>query len=138
MAFDGAKRPKKKTILIPMHVRMHVMSKFKETLVAVKWKWLKVQLLSCIHIICSLELLLHFSLMTPVERFKRALVLLLLELARVYGLTLNLTRDSPEKLVSTSYRKVMLRAHPDKGGSEDDSKRLKDAWGKCNDAKKNS
>ena len=60
---------------------------------------------------------------------KRALVTLLLELARVYGLTLNLNRDSQDDAVKTGFRKVMLRAHPDKaGGSEASTKRLNAAW----------
>ena len=37
--------------------------------------------------------------MSPGARFKRALVALLLELARVYGLTLNLNRDSDDDMV---------------------------------------
>ena len=63
--------------------------------------------------------------MSPGARFKRALVALLLELARVYGLTLNLNRDSQDEKVKTGFRKVILRAHPDKvGGSEATAKRL--------------
>ena len=57
--------------------------------------------------------------MSPGARFKRALVALLLELARVYGLTLNVNRDSEDDKVKAGFRKVILRAHPDKaGGSE--------------------
>ena len=37
--------------------------------------------------------------MSPVSRFKRALVTPLLEFARVYGLTLNLHRDSEDDLI---------------------------------------
>jgi hypothetical protein len=67
--------------------------------------------------------------MSPAARFKRALVTLLLELARVYGLTLNLNRDSQDDAVKAGFRKVMLRAHPDKaGGSEASTKRLNAAW----------
>ena len=74
----------------------------------------------------------RFSLlafMSPSSRFKRALVTLLLELARVYGLTLNLNRESQDDAVKAGFRKVMLRAHPDKaGGSEASTKRLNAAW----------
>ena len=38
--------------------------------------------------------------MSPAERFKRALVSIILELARVYGLTMSLNRDSPDNLVT--------------------------------------
>ena len=60
-----------------------------------------------------------------------------MELARAYGLTMSLNRDSPDNLVTTSYRKVMLRAHPDKpGGSQDHAQRLNDAHDKWNEARK--
>ena len=63
--------------------------------------------------------------MSPAARFKRALVPLLLELARVYGLTMSLNRDSADDVVKKNFRKIMLRAHPDKaGGSEATAKRL--------------
>ena len=64
--------------------------------------------------------------MSPASLLKRALVTLLLELARLYGLTLNLNRDSDDALVKAGFRKVILRAHPDKaGGSEAAAKRLR-------------
>ena len=63
--------------------------------------------------------------MSPSARFKRALVTLLLELARLYGLTLSLHRDSQADVVKLGFSKVMLRARPDKsGGSEAATKRL--------------
>ena len=67
--------------------------------------------------------------MSPAARFKRALVTLLLELARVYGLTMSLNRDSADDVVKKNFRTIMLRAHPDKaGGSEATAKRLNAAW----------
>ena len=42
---------------------------------------------------------------------KRVLVSLLLEFARVYGLTLDLNRDSGDDLVKTGFRKVIVRVH---------------------------
>ena len=67
--------------------------------------------------------------MSPYALAKRALVTLLLELARMYGLTLNVNRDSNDDAIKTGFRKVMLRAHPDKaGGSEATTKRLNAAW----------
>ena len=69
---------------------------------------------------------------------KRALVSVLLEVARVYGLSLNLTRESPDKVVVSSYRKVMLKAHPDKpGGSAALAKRLTEANEAWKEAMKN-
>ena len=69
---------------------------------------------------------------------KRALVSLLLELARTYSLILKLNRDSDDDKVKAGFRKVILRAHPDKqGGSEAATKRLNAAWEKWNQARKN-
>ena len=66
---------------------------------------------------------------SPAKRFKRALVSVLLELIRVYGLTMSISRDSSDKMLAGAYRKVMLRAHPDKpGGSPHHAKRLNDAY----------
>ena len=75
--------------------------------------------------------------MSPAARFKRALVTLMLELARMYGLTLTLNRDSQDDVVKAGFRKVMKRAHPDKaGGSEENTKRLNIAWENWNKARK--
>ena len=58
--------------------------------------------------------------MSPVDALKRALVYILLELARVYGLSLSVKRDSPDVVVKEAFKQVILRAHPDKpGGSEE-------------------
>ena len=62
---------------------------------------------------------------------KRALVSLLLELARAYGLTLGLNRDSEDDAVKAGFRKVIVKVHPDKpGGSEAATKRLPKGWGR--------
>ena len=67
--------------------------------------------------------------MSPAARFKRALATLLLELARVYGLKMSLNRDSADDVVKKNFRKIMLRARPDKaGGSEATAKRLNATW----------
>ena len=58
---------------------------------------------------------------------KRALVSLLLRLAVAYGVTVAVSRGSPDAEVTTAYRKVVLKAHPDKGGSTTDSKSVNDA-----------
>ena len=53
----------------------------------------------------------------------------LLELARVYGLTFSINRDSEDNVVKAGFRKVIKRVHPDKpGGSEAAAKRLNTAW----------
>ena len=62
---------------------------------------------------------------------KRALVRVLLALAAVYGLVVNVSRDSADDAVKAAYRRVVRRAHPDKGGAVADAQRLqaaKEAW----------
>ena len=54
---------------------------------------------------------------SAVQLAKRALVSLLLALARQYGIALAFNRDSPDKSVLDGFRKVIRKAHPDKGGS---------------------
>ena len=62
---------------------------------------------------------------SPVQLAKRALVILLLTFARQYGMpALPLSRDSPDKVVMDSFRKVAKKAHPDKGGSTEDTQKL--------------
>ena len=64
----------------------------------------------------------------------RAFVAVLLLLARRYELVLEVNRDSsPERLLK-AYRKVLLKAHPDKGGSKVDAQKLqaaKESWEKA-------
>ena len=52
------------------------------------------------------------SVPSALDVLQRASESVLLEAARLYGLDLHLTRDSSDTVVSTSYRKVMVRAHP--------------------------
>ena len=52
--------------------------------------------------------------MSPGARFKRAFVAFLLELARVYGLTLNLNCDSQDEKVKAGFRKVCAGTRHDK------------------------
>ena len=68
----------------------------------------------------------------------RAFVTLLLFLANRYHLVLHINRDSAPDELAKAFRKVMVKAHPDKGGSKEDAQRLtaaRDAW---NDARKSS
>ena len=63
--------------------------------------------------------------MSPSARLKRALVKLLLTLARQLSIALDVSRDSPDDRVKTAYKKVLLRVHPDKpGGSTERTKEL--------------
>ena len=68
----------------------------------------------------------------------RAFVKVLLALARTYELALQVNRESsPEQLVK-AYKKVVLRAHPDKGGRKEDVQKLQEAketWEKARKAK---
>ena len=62
---------------------------------------------------------------------KRAFVVLLKSLADVYGVTLNLSRDSPAEQIRNAYRQVSRKAHPDRGGDPEEQKALNnahDAW----------
>ena len=65
---------------------------------------------------------------------RRAFVQVLLALAISYGLVLGITRDSPDEALKAAFRKVIKKAHPDKGGRTDDAKKLhtaKDTWEKA-------
>jgi curved DNA-binding protein CbpA len=62
---------------------------------------------------------------------KRALITVMLALAAAYGILLACVRDSPDDEVLRAYRKLLLRVHPDKGGTTADQQRLqgaKEAW----------
>ena len=48
--------------------------------------------------------------MSFAQQAKRALVTVLLELARIYGLDLNVNRLSPDKDVKKAFRKVIVKA----------------------------
>ena len=61
----------------------------------------------------------------------RAFVSVLLALARMYDICLSVTRDSAEDKLRQAYKKVLLKAHPDKGGRKEDMQKLqgsKEAW----------
>ena len=65
---------------------------------------------------------------SPVQLAKRALVTLLLALARQYAMpALPLSRDSPDKVVMESFKKVAKKVHPDKGGATEDAQKLNEA-----------
>lgn len=65
---------------------------------------------------------------------KRALVKLLLTLAVFYSLRLEVSRDSADQVVVKNLRKLLLKAHPDKGGSVAHTQQLtvaREAWEKA-------
>jgi hypothetical protein len=76
----------------------------------------------------------------PAQAAKRALVVLLRALAVTYGITLDVTRDSPAADVNRAFRKVSGKAHPDKGGATEDAQRLnmaRDTWRTAEQKKEN-
>ena len=67
----------------------------------------------------------------------RALVSVLLVLSRSYFLTLVLNKDSSPEQLLKAYRKVLLKVHPDKGGTKEEAQTLqvvKESWGKARKA----
>ena len=74
---------------------------------------------------------------TPLQLAKRALVKVLLVLARVYSVTVQVNRDSEDKAVQTAFRKVALKVHPDKGGKKEDFQKLQAAKDKWDTARQN-
>ena len=72
------------------------------------------------------------------DQRKRDLVKVLKDLAKKYRVQLALTRDATEDEVLKAFKRVVCKAHPDKGGTKEDAQRLnaaKDAW---DQAKKNA
>ena len=62
---------------------------------------------------------------------RRAFVTVLLALAAAYGVAVATNRDSTDADLLTAFKKLILRVHPDKGGSVADMQRLqgaKEAW----------
>ena len=54
-------------------------------------------------------------------------VTVLLALAAAYGVSVAVTRDSPDAALLRTYRRLLLRVHPDKGGTEEEQKKLQGA-----------
>eukprot|EP00973_Karenia_brevis_P041466 5737303-Karenia_brevis.AAC.2 len=72
-----------------------------------------------------------------VQATKRALVTLLLALARQYEVMLSVNRDSTDRDVEKAVRKMMRHVHPDKGGRPEDCVELndkRDAWNNAKEA----
>ena len=65
------------------------------------------------------------------QRAKRAFVSVLLKLALDYGVAADVNRDSDDKVILQSYRRVVKKVHPDKGGNKKKFQALqsaKEAW----------
>ena len=60
-------------------------------------------------------------------RATRALVKVIITLARAYQVAVTVTRDSPEPDILRAYKQVVRKAHPDKGGRGTDFHALHDA-----------
>ena len=66
-------------------------------------------------------------MLSRVQVATRAFVVVLLSLARLYELVLDVNRESAVEQVIKAYRKVLLKAHPDKGGRKQDAQTLQAA-----------
>jgi hypothetical protein len=78
----------------------------------------------------------HFSGMAAckLELAVRAFAVVLLALARRYEVLLQLNRESPTEQLVKSYRKLLLKVHPDKGVRKEDTQKLqaaKEEWEKA-------
>ena len=62
-----------------------------------------------------------------ITRAKRALVVVLRALAIAYGLLPNVCRESSDDELTKEIRRVARKVHPDKGGADEDAKRLNSA-----------
>ena len=71
-----------------------------------------------------------------IQAAKRFLVNLLLTFARHYQVTLTISRESEDKDVVRAFKKMILKAHPDKGGREGDAQKLNTALEAWDSAKK--
>ena len=76
--------------------------------------------------------------LSALQRATRAFVCILFELARVYGLDLSVTRDSDAAAINAAFRKVVRKAHPDKGGNHKHVQRLNAARDVWEDARRTS
>ena len=73
---------------------------------------------------------------SPALQARRALVKLILTLAALYRAVVIVNRDSCDSDVNKATKKLLLKVRPDKGGSENDTKKLNAAKEKWDKAKK--
>ena len=76
------------------------------------------------------SLLMNFvvEMRSTVDLCKRALVTLIRALAVAYGFRVAVTRDATDQVIKRAYHTTSKRTHPDKGGSEEDQKKLNAAY----------
>ena len=73
---------------------------------------------------------LLIAMVSVLDRAKRALVALLRKLAVLHNVALNVQRDSSDADVSSAYRKLSRKVHPDRrGGNTDDQVRSNESKG---------
>lgn len=75
---------------------------------------------------------------SPLTLAKRAFVKVLLALASSYGVAVQVNRDTADHAVLTAYKRVALKVHPDKGGTNADFQKLQAAKENWERAKTNS
>ena len=68
----------------------------------------------------------------------RAFVSTMLSVARCYALPLGINRDSSTEQLRAAFRKLLLKVHPDKGGSKDHTQKLQAARGTWDKARKDA
>ena len=69
---------------------------------------------------------------------KRAFVQVLLSLAAAYQVATRVTRESAEHALISAYKRLLLKVHPDKGGSNEDFRKLQEAKEKWDNARETS
>ena len=74
----------------------------------------------------------------PIQAAKRALVNVICALAQVYDVRVSCSRDSPDGVVLKDFRRLALKAHPDRGGQVEHQQQLNDARMKWETAHKQS
>ena len=67
-------------------------------------------------------------MVSSVDRAKRALVSLLLHVAKLARDVLDIIRDSADDDIQKSFKKVSRKAHPDHGGSGEHQQTLNDTY----------
>ena len=75
---------------------------------------------------CGSQVVVTMAL-SRVDVATRAFVAVLLFLARRYALVLPVNRESSEDCLGKAYRRLLLKAHPDKGGRKEDLQKLQAA-----------
>ena len=75
--------------------------------------------------------------LSAVQIAKRAFVKILIAIATQYQVSVNVSRDSPDKEILAAYRRVVKKVHPDKGGRKEDQQKLQDAKAEWDTSAKN-